>query len=130
MQITFWKCDRGEYGIKKTIAFLRALEMLLSLAACAGSAEEDPNAGKYIGVSAAVDGFAMSMSDISPGETWIELKYGGKGDIMLDGDSYGLKWTLEGKTFPLTLEGVDSIGTLSNGAIVIDLMDHPKPFST
>jgi len=109
--------------MKKIIALLLTLAMLLSLAACGGSAEEDPNAGKYIGISAAVGGFSMPMSDIYPGETWIELKSGGKGDIMLDGDSYGLKWTLEGETFTLTLEGVDSVGTLKNGAIVIDLMD-------
>ena len=109
--------------MKRLLAMLIAIAMLLSLAACGGSAEEDPNAGKYIGVSAAVGGFSMPMSDIYPGETWIELKSGGKGDIMLDGDSYGLKWTLEGETFTLTLEGVDSVGTLKNGAIVIDLMD-------
>ena len=109
--------------MKKIIALLLALAMLLSLAACGGSAEEDPNAGKYIGISAAVGGFSMPMSDIYPGETWIELKSGGKGDIMLDGASYGLKWTLEGETFTLPMEGVDSVGTLKNGAIVIDLMD-------
>ena len=55
--------------MKKIIAFLLAICMLLSLAACGGSAEEDPNAGKYIGVSAAVGGFSMPMSDIYPGET-------------------------------------------------------------
>ena len=109
--------------MKKIIALLLTLAMLLSLAACGGSAEEDPNAGKYIGISAAVGGFSMPMSDVYPGETWIELKSGGKGDIMLDGDSYSLKWTLEGETFTLTLEGVDSVGTLSGGAIVIDLMN-------
>ena len=110
--------------MKRLFALLLALVIVLSLAACGGGSEEvDPNAGKYIGVSAAVGGFSMPMSDIYPGETWIELKSGGKGDIMLDGDSYGLKWTLEGETFTLTLEGVDSVGTLSGGAIVIDLMD-------
>ena len=109
--------------MKKIIAILLTLTMLLSLAACGGSAEEDPNAGKYIGISAAVGGFSMPMSDIYPGETWIELKSGGKGDIMLDGDSYGLKWTLEGEVFTLTIDGVDSVGTLSGGDIAIDLMN-------
>ena len=28
----------------------------------------------------------MDMSEIYPGETWLELKSGGKGTIMLDGD--------------------------------------------
>ena len=110
--------------MKKIIAFLLALMMLLSLAACGGGSEEvDPNVGKYIGVSAAVSGFSMPMSDIYPGETWIELKSGGKGDIMLDGDSYALKWTLEGEDITISLEGVDSVGTLKNGAIVVDLMN-------
>ena len=110
--------------MKKIIAFLLALAMLLSLAACGGGTEEvDPNAGKYIGISAAVGGFSMPMSDIYPGETWIELKSGGKGDIMLDGDSYPMTWALEGETFTLTLEGVDSVGTLSDGVIEVDLMN-------
>ena len=109
--------------MKKIIAFLLTLAMLLSLAACGGSAEEDPNAGKYIGISAAVGGFSMPMSDIYPGETWIELKSGGRGDIMLGGDNFPMKWALEGEVFTLTIDGVDSVGTMSNGAIVIDLMD-------
>ena len=109
--------------MKKIIALLLALAMLLSLAACGSSAEEDPNVGKYIGVSAAVGGFSMPMSDIYPGETWIELKSGGKGTIMLDGDDFKIKWSLEGEDFTLTVQSVDSVGTLSGGDIVIDLMD-------
>lgn len=109
--------------MKKIIAVLLTLAMLLSLAACGGSAEEDPNAGKYIGISAAVGGFSMPMSDIYPGETWIELKSGGKGSIALDGDSYSMKWALEGESITITLEGVDSVGTLKDNAIVVDLMD-------
>ena len=108
--------------MKRLFAFLLALTMLLSLAACGGG-EEDPNAGKYIGVTAAVGGFSMPMSDIYEGETWIELKSGGKGTIMLDGDEFKIKWSLEGNAFTLTVQGVDSVGTLSSGDIVIDLMD-------
>ena len=107
--------------MKRILAVLLILSMLLSLAACGG--EEDPNAGKYIGVSAAVGGFSMPMSDIYAGETWIELKSGGKGTIMLDGDDYKIKWSLEGDEFTLTVQGVDSVGTLKSGDIVIDLMD-------
>ena len=108
--------------MKRILALLLTLAMLLSLAACGGG-EEDPNAGKYIGVSAAVGGFAMAMSDVYPGETQIELKSNGKGNIVLGGDSFPMKWALEGDVFTLTIDGVDSVGKLSNGTIVIDLMD-------
>ena len=107
--------------MKRLLAILLILAMLLSLTACGG--EEDPNAGKYIGVSAALGGFSMPMSDIYPGETWIELKSGGKGTIMLDGDDFKLKWSLEGEDITVTVEGVDSVGTLKSGNIVIDLMN-------
>ena len=81
--------------MKKIIALLLALAMLLSLAACGGSAEEDPNAGKYIGISAAVGGFSLPMTDVYEGETWLELKSGGKMTMMLMGDEYSGKWELE-----------------------------------
>ena len=108
--------------MKRLFAFLLVFAMLLSLAACGGG-EEDPNAGKYIGVSAAVGGFSMPMSEIYEGETWIELKSGGRGTIMLDGDDFSMKWALEGEEFTITIQGVDSVGTLRDGVITVDLMD-------
>ena len=108
--------------MKRLFAFLLVFAMLLSLAACGGG-EEDPNAGKYIGVSAAVGGFSMPMSEIYAGETWIELKSGGRGTIMLDGDDFSMKWALEGEELTITIQGVDSVGTLRDGVITMDLMD-------
>ena len=107
--------------MKKLIALLLTFAMLLSLAACGGAA--DPNAGKYIGVSAAVGGFSMPMSEIYEGEVWVELKSGGRGTIMLDGDDFSMKWTLEGEELTVTVQGVDSVGTLRDGVITVDLMD-------
>ena len=107
--------------MKKIIAILLTLTMLLSLAACGGG-EEDPNTGKYLGTTAKAMGMTMEMSEIYPGETWVELKSGGKGTIMLDGDEFPMKWTLEGETFTITIDGVDSVGTLADGVIVVDLM--------
>ena len=109
--------------MKKIIALLLTLAMLLSLAACGGSTEEDPNAGKYIGISAAVGGFSMPMSDVYEGETWLELKSGGRGTIMLGGDDFSIKWSVEGEEITISVQGEDSIGTLKNGAVVVDLMD-------
>jgi hypothetical protein len=96
--------------------------MLFSLAACGGEAAEDPDAGKYLGITAKAFGMTMEMSEIYPGETWLELKSGGKGTIMLDGDEFPMKWVLEGNAFTLTIEGEDSVGTLADGVIVVDLM--------
>ena len=109
--------------MKRLFAFLLALSMLLSLAACGGCAEEDPNAGKYIGVSAAVGGFSLPMTDVYEGETWLELKSGGRGTIMLGGDDFSIKWSVEGEEITISVQGEDSVGTLKNGAVVVDLMD-------
>lgn len=109
--------------MKKLLAILLSLAMLLSLAACGGSVEEDPNAGMYLGTTAKALGMTMPMSDIYEGETWVELKSGGKGTIMLDGDDFPVKWALEGETITITIDGVDSVGTLADGVITVDLMN-------
>lgn len=62
--------------------------------------EPDPNAGKYQGISAKALGMTMDMSEVYPGETWGKLKSGGKGTVMLDGDEFPMKWTLDGEALP------------------------------
>lgn len=108
--------------MKKIIAILLTLVLLLSLAACGGG-EPDPNAGKYQGISAKALGMTMDMSEVYPGETWVELKSGGKGTVMLDGDDFPMKWTLDGEAITITIDGVDSVGRLADGVITVDLMD-------
>ena len=104
--------------------------MLLSLAACGGKVsdgksggEPDPNAGKYQGISAKALGMTMDMSEVYPGETWVELKSGGKGTVMLDGDEFPMKWTLDGEAITITIDGVDSVGSLADGVLTVDLME-------
>ena len=108
--------------MKKTIVILLTIAMLLSLAACGGG-EPDPNAGKYQGISAKALGLTMEMSEVYPGETWVELKSGGKGTVMLDGDDFPMKWTLDGEAITITVEDVDSVGTLADGVLTVDLMN-------
>lgn len=108
--------------MKKIVAILLTIAMLLSLAACGGG-EPDPNAGKYQGVSAKALGMTMAMSEVYPGETWVELQSGGKGTVMLDGDNFPMKWTLDGEAITITIEDVDSVGRLADGVITVDMMD-------
>ena len=108
--------------MKKIIAILLTIVMLLSLAAC-GSGEPDPNAGKYQGISAKALGMTMDMSEVYPGETWVELKSGGKGTVMLDGDEFPMKWTLDGEAITITIDGVDSVGSLADDVLTVDLME-------
>lgn len=108
--------------MKKIAAILLTIAMLLSLAACGGG-EPDPNAGKYQGISAKALGMTMAMSEVYLGETWVELKSGGKGTVMLDGDDFPMKWTLDGEAITITIDGVDSVGRLADGVITVDLMD-------
>ena len=104
--------------------------MLLPLAACGGKVsdgksggEPDPNAGKYQGISAKALGMTMDMSEVYPGETWVELKSGGKDTVMLDGDEFPMKWTLDGEAITITIDGVDSVGSLADGVLTVDLME-------
>ena len=108
--------------MKKIVAILLTIAMLLSLAACGGG-EPDPNAGKYQGISAKALGMTMDMSEVYPGETWVELKSGGKGTVMLDGDDFPMKWTLDGEAITITIDGVDSVGSLADGVLTVDLME-------
>ena len=110
--------------MKKIIALLLAMAMLLSLAACgSGSKEQDPNLGKYMGVKGEMEGFSMSMEELFPGETYLELKSGGKVDLVLEGEKATGTWKLDGENFQMTMEGEQCIGTLKNGTIVFEYAD-------
>ena len=107
--------------MKKIVALMLTIVLLLSLSACTGG-EPDPNEGKYQAVSAKAMGVTMDVAEVYPGETWVELKSGGKGTVMLDGDDFPMKWTLEGDAITITLEDVDSVGRLADGVITMDMM--------
>jgi hypothetical protein len=107
--------------MKKIIAFLLTLAMLLSLAAC-GDKESDPDAGVYICTTAEMMGMQMPIEEIYEGENSLELKSGGKGTLTLEGDSYKVKWELDGTELTVTVDGEESVGSLKNGVIEIDMM--------
>ena len=108
--------------MKRIVAILLALCLMLGLCSCE-DAEPDPNAGVYRGITATALGMTLPMSDIYPGETFVELQSGGKGIIMLDGQDFKMKWKLEGEQITLTVSGEDSVGTLKDGVLKVDLLD-------
>ena len=101
--------------MKKIIAFLLTLAMLLSLAACGG---KDPNAGTYNAVSCKALGISLDCEG-----DWLELKGNGKGKVCLMGEEYNCSWTLEGENFTLKNHGDEFSGTLHNGIITLDYGD-------
>ena len=85
-----------------------------------GKAEPNPNSGVYEATDASAYGMTMSVNDIYPGGITLELKDGGKAKMTLDGDDYGMKWTLEGDSFHAKGGGAELDGTLSDGTLLID----------
>lgn len=107
--------------MKKFLASLLAVVMLLTLTACGGG-EPDPNAGKYLGVSCEVMGTVMTMEEVYDGENYLELKNGGKAELVLEGDKMPGTWTLDGEKLNIVIEGDDCPGTLKDGIAVFDLI--------
>ena len=109
--------------MKRVFVLLLTFSMLLSLVACGGKEENDPNAGIYLCTTAEMMGMEMPIEDIYEGENTLELKSGGKGTITLESDPYKIKWTLDGTELTISIDGEDSVGTLKNGVIKIDFMN-------
>jgi len=105
--------------MKKALAFLLIAAMALSLTACGGSEENDPNAGLYEAVSAEMGGLSIQVDSVFEDGFSLELKNGGKATFHYDGKDYSLKWSLEGDTFHAEGGGAQLDGTLSDGVMVL-----------
>ena len=110
--------------MKKVLSLVMIL--IFSLTACGGKgggASDDPNLGKYIGEEYSGDGSNwFSLSEIfDEGESYIELKDGGKGVFCLGGDATDIKWSLESDgSLTLKRDGLESNGLLQDGCIMLD----------
>ena len=80
-----------------------------------GSKADDPNLGRYEGVSCVIMGMDLGAED-----EWIELKAKGKAEICLMGEEYSGTWTLEGESFTLTQHGDKFTGSLKDGVLTVD----------
>jgi len=104
--------------MKKALIVLMVFILLIPLAAC--SEEPDPNAGKYMGIKGEMMGITMSMEELYPGESYLELKNGGKAVLVLEGEKMDCEWSLDGETFHLIIEGQSYPGTLKDGIVEFD----------
>ena len=120
--------------MKKFAAILLAVMMLFALTACGGSSEPaDPNCGTYTLTSAEMMGISMAPEEVFTGESYLELRDGGDASLTLDGDTVPATWVLDGANITVSIEdgGVtyDSTGTLTEGVIVINLLDMGMNFT-
>ncbi|MBR5094207.1 MAG: hypothetical protein IK095_03855 [Oscillospiraceae bacterium] len=109
--------------MKKLFALLLALSMLLSLAACGGSATTDPNAGLYEGKYGEASGFQVPITSMWEDGFSIELKTGGKGTINVGGTSGSIKWTLDGTSLHIEGTGLAANGVVLDGTLENGVMD-------
>jgi len=109
--------------MKKTIKSLVTLAicaaMLLSLAACGGGKQTEPNTGLYKAMFAEMMDVEMKVTDIFAQGFTIELFDKGKCKMTIDGKSANGKWTLNGTDFTIKGGGLDCVGMLEEGAIYL-----------
>ncbi len=96
--------------------------MMLALLIGCGKKESDPNCGLYEATSAEMMGMTMTVNELFEDGVSLELKDGGKAVINLDGESYKMKWSLDGEDFHAEGGGVELDGTLSEGVLNLENM--------
>lgn len=110
--------------MKKYVSFLLVLLFCLTLAACGGSVEPDPNLGTYTAESARGFGITMSVEELWENGVSFTLKENGRCTVNLNGKDYSIKWTLTDGIFHAEGGGAEFDGTLSGGVMVLeDILD-------
>ena len=104
--------------MKKILAALMTVALVLSLAACGGS-KPDPNEGVYTAKSGEYNGISISIEDAFKGGFTLELKSGGRAVLTTGGQDFNLKWSLDGKDFTLTASDSEYTGTLADGVLTL-----------
>lgn len=111
--------------MKKLLAILLSVVMVMSLVACGGDEKEDDEAdvlGLYICTEVEVEGERIDINLIDDeNEYSLELKKKGKGVITLENDEFTCTWELDGEDLHIVTddESIDSTGTLKDGVIEI-----------
>lgn len=109
--------------MKKALAALLALLMVLSLAACGGSGgkEDQSMLGTYTLYAMDYDeNTAILASELFEGSNYITLKSGGAAEMCLENDVSNVKWKLDGTKLTISAADGDMNGTLKNGILTLE----------
>ena len=80
--------------------------------------------GTYQGLTISYEGEMLPMSEFYKGECSIQLDVNGMGTLMLGGGKLRIAWDLSDGVLTIADEnGVNSVGLLSDGVIVLDYME-------
>ncbi|MCR5738169.1 MAG: hypothetical protein K6G64_11050 [Eubacterium sp.] len=111
--------------MKKILALVLSLMMVLSLTACGGK----DYTGKYNAVSVKAEGMEIKVGDdtwktIFPDEKsipYIELKKDDKCTFMFDSESEDGKYSVKDDKITVTIDGDDAKGTIKDNKITLNL---------
>ena len=109
------KSGKGKLiGILIAVAVVAVLAVLAVIFLPMLLNREDPNLGRYEGVS-------MAGMEISGDDAWIELKEDGKCTFYFFDDKTKATWTLDGTKLVLEADGEKLKGTLKDGELTLKL---------
>ena len=108
--------------MKKLISILLTLAMALSLCACGGPKYDETLMGVYTCYAVEMLGIEMKADEVLSQTSTLELKQGGKAKMNIEGTSGSVKYTLDGETITMDIDGETATGTLKDGVLNIEIM--------
>lgn len=100
---------------KKFIGLTLIVTLVAVFAGCGGGNADAKYEGKYTAVCGEVMG--MTMTDADMDDFDLDLKSGGKADVVISGESYSVSWTNDDKNITLKVDGVDLVGEIGEDTI-------------
>lgn len=109
--------------MKKLLSILLTLALALSLCACGGPQYDESLMGVYTCYAVEMLGIEMKADEVLSQTSTLELKQGGKGKMNIEGTSGSVKYTLDGETITVDIDGETATGTLKDGVLHIEIMN-------
>lgn len=114
--------------MKKLLSVLLTLAMALGLCACGGPKYDESLMGVYTCYAVEMLGIEMKADEVLSQTSTLELKQGGKGKMNIEGTTGAVKYTLDGETITMDIDGETATGTLKDGILHIEIMSMDMYF--